>query len=240
MSAFRSCLLFALTALPIVAQDNHEPHEAPARPVVLTATFGGGTMAEFVAVLRAAEPRANVLVAAAAAQAKLPRIELRGAGLDQALEGACAVAEADFQVRSVQFPGQGEPVFSIVAGAAPKPAGGAGAGSGAANAAKPDLSTQVFSLNRLTDGDPRSGLAGLNVDTILSAIAASSGDEARPAELRFHRESGLLFVRGSRAQLSLVKDLLTNLERDQNERRMQAKEKLDASGGMAPAPKSPK
>ncbi len=49
-----------------------------------------------------------------------------------------------------------------------------------------------------------------------------------------------LFVRGSRAQLSLVKDLLTNLERDQNERRMQAKEKLDASGGMAPAPKNPK
>jgi hypothetical protein len=37
-----------------------------------------------------------------------------------------------------------------------------------------------------------------------------------------------------------VKDLLTNLERDQNERRMQAKEKLDASGGMAPAPKNPK
>jgi hypothetical protein len=92
--------------------------------VVLTATFGGGTMAEFVAVLRAAEPRANVLVAAAAAQAKLPRIELRGAGLDQALEGACAVAEADFQVRSVQFPGQGEPVFSIVAGAAPEASGG--------------------------------------------------------------------------------------------------------------------
>lgn len=239
MSAFRSCLLFALTALPIVAQ---EAKEAPARPVVVTATFPGGTMEEFVAVLRANEARANIIVAAAAAEAKLPRIELRGAGLDQALEGACAVAQAEFQVRSVQFPGQGEPVFSIVAVAAPRPAGaaGAGAGAGAASAAKPDMSTQVFSLNRLTDGDPRSGLAGLNVDTILSAIAASSGDEAKPADLRFHRESGLLFVRGSRAQLSLVKDLLTNLERDQNERRMQAKEKLDASGGMTPAPKNPK
>lgn len=236
MSAFRSCLLFALTALPIVAQDAKGAEQASARPVVVTATFPGGTMADFIAVLRASEPRANIIVAAAVAQAKLPRIELRGAGLDQALDGACAVAEAEFQVRSVPFPGQGEPVFSIVAVAAAKQSGG----TGMANPPKVDVNTQVFSLNRLTDTDPRSGVAGMKVETVLSAIEAGSTDEAKAAELRFHRESGLLFVRGSRAQLSLVKDLLSNLERDQNERRMQAKEKQEASAGVAPAPKNPK
>jgi hypothetical protein len=233
MSAFRSCLLFAITALPLVAQD---AKEAPARPVVVTATFPGGTMEEFVTVLRASEPRANIIVSAAAAQAKLPRIELRGAGLDQALDGACLVAEAEFQVRSVPFPGQGEPVFSIYAVPAAKQSGGAGP----ANAPKVDVSTQVFSLNRLTDSDSRSGLAGMKVETVLSAIEAGSTDEAKAAELRFHRESGLLFVRGSRAQLSLVKELLANLEQDQSERRLQAKERQEAPTGGAAAPQEPK
>jgi len=174
-------------------------------------------MAEFVATLRAVEPKANVIVATAAASARLPAIELRGAGIEQALEGACAVAEADSLVRVAEWKGSGEPVYSIIVmhqGVNP------GTATTNAPAPKPDDSAQVFSLNRLTDGDPRlAAIESFKIETILSAIEAGTADDSKKAVLRYHRESGLLFLRGTRAQISIVKDLLTNLERDLDERR---------------------
>ncbi len=223
MFAFRISGLLLLSSFLLPAQEaggDPSPHKAP-RPMgaVVTASFRGGTLADFVAVVRAAEPRANIVVATVAATAKVPPMEVRGAGLDQLLNGACAVAEAEFVVRVNEFRGDGEPVYSIVA----MPQGPLGPqGQVQSTPSKPEESTAVFSLNRLTEPDPRLGTPGLPAETILSAMEAGNGDEPKQPVLRFHRQSGLLFVRGNRTQIALVKDLLSNLERDLDERRRRA------------------
>ena len=229
MSAVRALSFLFLLGAALPAQEQATTsHTAPPKPpaVVVTLSFRGGTMAEFVAAVRAAEPKANIVVAVGAVGAKLPAIELRGAGIDQALEGACAVAEAEYPIRIKEFNGPGEPVYSITSIAPPRAqydAQGTATTNPGAPAPRSDENTQVFSLNRLTESDPRyAAPEGVKVETILSAIEAGTGDEAKKAVLRYHRESGLLFLRGSRAQIGIVKELLSNLERDLQERRVRA------------------
>jgi hypothetical protein len=93
MSVARSCLLILFAALALPAQQQTQQPVAsdkPLPPVVISTSFAGGTMSEFVARIRSAEPKANIIVASSAAVAKVPPVELRGAELELALEGACA------------------------------------------------------------------------------------------------------------------------------------------------------
>lgn len=222
-------MLPAVAQEPVVAKDPGgqalpASRAAATPPVTVTLMFAGGTLAEFCAQLRQLEPRANIVVAPLAADAKLPSMALRGAGLEQALEGACAVAESRALIRMKEFRGPGEPVFTILAqeptmggGASrPGPAGPSGPSSAAATAAARTEASEVFSLNRLLDAKD-----GFPVTTVLSAIEAATGGEQALAMLRFHKDSGLLIVRGRQEQMALVRDVLANLERDVLERRKQ-------------------
>jgi len=164
-------------------------------------------------------------VAPLAADAKLPPMELRGAGLEQALEGACAIAESKALIRMKDFRGPGEPVFTIMAleptmaVSSTRPGGPSGPNStGALPVASRHEAAEVFSLNRLLD--PKDG-SGFPVTTILSAIEVATGGEQALATLRFHKDSGLLIVRGRPDQMALVHDVLANLERDVMDRRKQ-------------------
>jgi hypothetical protein len=209
-------------------------------PVVVTLSFPGGSLADFCNAIRAKEPRANIVVAPLAAGAKLPAMELRGAGLDQALEGACAIAESTALIRIKDFRGPGEPVFTITAQEPVMAVGKVGpdgkmssAGSMPGSLPRTEL-TEVFSLNRLID--PKDG-SGFPVTTVLSAIETATGDQALAA-MRFHKESGLLIVRGRQEQLGLVRDVLGSLERDVRERAKQQNPKGTVPND--PANESPK
>ena len=200
-----SCLLTA-----------QEPETAPRRPaaapaVTVTLQFEGGTLATFVREVRGAQPKANIVVAGKAAEAMLPPIDLRDAGLMQALQGACEVAESDHEVRVRDFVGPGEPVLTIVADEKP-----ARSRRDAAEPVRrePPAMTKVFSLGRLTAPSRFPGDEPFRVETILSAIEAATQDDKMPPVLRFHRDSGLLIVRGVPEQLVGVEMLLSVLEND--------------------------
>ena len=117
--------------------------------------------------IRAKEPRANIIVADGARDARLPAIELRGAGLDQTLEAACAAATSNNTIRVKEFGGVGEPVFTIIANAPVVKIAGPGAqGEAQLPAAAANRSVaQVYSLNRLLDDHDGMGLgiAGISV-----------------------------------------------------------------------------
>lgn len=226
----RSLALACLfTVLPLSAQDPVTPpppaaaKSAGPAPVVVTLAFAGGSLADFCALIRAKEPRANIVLAPLAAAAKLPAMELRGAGLEQALEGACAIAESQAQIRMKDFRGPGEPVFTITAQEPVMTVGKMGPGGSTTTGAVPVAATrqeaaEVYSLNRLLD--PKDG-SGFAVTTVLSAIEVATGGEQALAALRFHKDSGLLIVRGRPDQMAIVRDVLTSLERDVMDRRKQ-------------------
>ncbi|MBM3961548.1 MAG: hypothetical protein FJ306_06555 [Planctomycetes bacterium] len=168
--------------------------------------FQGGTLADFCELLRRLDAKPNIVVAPLAAQAKLPAMNLVGASVDQALSAACAVAASDVRIALKEFRGPGDPVFTILA-QAPKAAEATEpdvAAKGPREASPDRTATRVFSLNKLLAFD-------VPVETILTALDAAleTAYETRAtATLRFHKDSGLLIVRGSADQLRLVDEAL--------------------------------
>jgi len=201
----------------------------------VTLAFAGGTLAAFCDQLRSLEFRPNIVVAPLAAEAKLPAMSLRGAGIEEALSAACAIAASESQIFLKGFHGAGEPVFTILAkpsqGEAPvasaQPATGDAYRLYDSRLTTPpsprSTDTRVFSLNALLAGVE--GVA-LPVETILMALEVALDDEqakelhakglapASSATLRFHKDSGLLIVRGSPLQLALATEALACLEAD--------------------------
>lgn len=215
-----------LLALPLLAQDpvatNPTPTPRAKQPAItVSVTFAGGTLGQFVDLLRHQEPKANILVAPAALDAVLPRLELNGAGLEQALEAACSVADSAWLVRVKEFAGEGAPVFSILV-AERQP-------SARSTGAPPTGRTAVYSLAQLT-GDTGLGVA-IPVETVLSAIEAATDGKLT---LRFHRDSGLLIVRGADEQIVVAREVLSELENDVKQKRSEVLRKAGVSPADGP------
>lgn len=185
----------------------------------VTMQFAGGTLAEFVAALRKSQPKANIVLATVAGSAQVPALELKNAGIEQALEGAAMAAEADFDVRVKEFKGVGWPVYSIVAYESSR-----GAATTATGAVEPKGPMQhVFTLNELTDKQPLD-VEPFTVKTILGALRLATEDQRDPPSIRYHEDSGLLLVRGTREQLQVVEQLLSTMRRDLADRMQRAQQ----------------
>jgi hypothetical protein len=233
----RSFALLFFVALPLLAQEKNAPPSAPvqapaAGPITVTLSFAGGALADFCQQIRSKEPRANIVVAANAADATLPAMDLRGAGLYQALEGACLIAESPYQIRMKDCRGNGEPaytigepVYTIIALMPQVPGQQPGKRE----------STEVFSLNRITEGASSGG--GITPATVLSAIETAVGGPHVLQALLYHKDSGLMIVRATPDQLGIVNDVLRNLEKDVDARRRAAAEKRANEVPPAPDPR---
>lgn len=208
MSLLRlSTALFAC-ALPLSAQDappapvpsQNAPAPKVERPVV-TLEFPGGTMAAFVAAVRDHVPAANIVLSDSAARVGVPPIELRQAGLAQALEAACQVVDAPFEVRVKELRGDGQWVYAITAPkAAPRPR--------SEPKQQPHSAQWIVSLLELTSGD-----GALRIESILSAIELACESAESPVVLRFHADSGLLIARGTDEQMVAVETVVSVLRK---------------------------
>ncbi len=221
MQVTRSCAVLFLLSLCLPAQEGEAPvpvqRPAKAPPVVVTMTFPGGTLAKFVSAVRAVEPNANIVMATRAAEAMVPPMELRGAGLEQALESACMVVEGPVEVRVKDSGGQGQPVYTILALERRQP--------GVVGPPSADQVVQrVFTLNNLTM--PRGsglGVEPLAVETILSAVELVTTADGKSPLLRFHKDSGLLLVRGTNEQVANANEALAVMANDLDAREQRAR-----------------
>lgn len=201
--------LLALS-LPVClsAQEAETQREIPGF-LTVSVVFQGGSMDAFVETLRKSQPRANIVLAVAARDALVPSMELKDAGIQQALEAACMAADAEAPVHVAEFKGNGEPVFSIVSAPRTRQSGGRRSSSGGG-----DDAYRVLSLNELTK-ERLFGVPPMKVETVLSALDMALGQSEGPdARIRFHEESGILIVHGTSAQVQMVDQVLSQLSQD--------------------------
>jgi hypothetical protein len=87
----------------------------------------------------------------------------------------------------------------------------------------PDIFVEAFSLQKILrqagDGkeDPNAGKSALTA--IETGLQLQNADRENPPELKFHQESGMLFVRGEQADVHLVGQIISRMSDDAEYRR---------------------
>lgn len=236
----RCLAVLSLLSLCLPAQEPVPPEPTPARraaraePVGVTLTFPGGSLAAFVQAVRRAVPNANIVMATRAAEAMVPPMELRDAGLEQALDSACMIAEGPVDVRVKDSGGFGQAVYTILA-AERKVRDSRSSGAGAQATYQ-----KVFTLNQLTMSRGQGlGVEPLRVESILSALELVTTVDGNSPLLRFHQESGLLLVRGTVEQLDNASEALAVMANDLDTREARARRYGGASAPTSPAAPEP-
>lgn len=224
------CLLTAsLTPAASVAQPV-VPH--PQRSAVISLDFPGGPIEEYVAAVKdAAAPRpVNVVIRGQTSGFTLEPVRLQDVSVSLALkmpEGS--VEQRDGSIVSVRVlerhADAGEPVYLLdmqrVVHGAERP--------GASPA-----EVLVLSLNEITTalpGDPPEVV--VPAETVLTAVETAigvAGGESAAPEIRFHPESSLLIVAGSKEAARATSEVVRNIFNDVTQRRTRAREIQKAQG----------
>jgi hypothetical protein len=198
---------------PNVAAAEHA--SALAATAKVSVTFPGGTLAELIATIKAREPRTNIVAAFECQEVPMPAVTLTDVTVFDALRAAGCVADQDWVVQvSIEASGAGQPVHTVQVARRAVKFGGP----------KPEPArAMVFTLKKLTEawpGDPDNRPVAQKPETILSAIEVGvQGTSMQAPKLRYHAESGLLFVHGDGQQVDLVKQVLSSIEEGQSHQR---------------------
>lgn len=220
-----SLFAVALATQPLCCQEPDVRREPPR----VNITFGGGMLEEFVRQLQTDHPSANIVLALEAKDKPVPWMRLVNTTVAQALKAvADATSSAHERITVSESQGPGDPVYAVVVMRSMVPN----------QPVRTDLKeVRVFSLADLTEvfpGDPKTPPIALLPETILTAIEVVRKDMMVPPRMRYHSASGLLFVHGTAEQVQIVREVLTNLERDQQKRRERLRR--GAAGEAAEAP----
>jgi len=202
-------------------------------PPVVTVNFAGGPVGEYIKALREStgEEPVNVILSTAAAELVLSPITLRNVSLDvavQAISAAAGDAAGGFSIRRIKpladVSNQASPVYAVDFVPREFPRG--------ARHTSPSETPliQVFSLRPITEaeaGDPLGASVAERAETVLTAVQTAldiaPNESGQPAELKFHRDSGLLIVRGTRSQIAAVEESMHRMQADVDRRRATTK-----------------
>lgn len=242
-------LTLALAGVAQQANPDAPPKRGQA-PHTLSVDFKGGTLAEYVAALRAAGTNVNVVLPDSATKVRVPALVLRETSVEAALRAVTTVVDPSIQLNvntSVgTLPNQGpigEPVYSVqVRQIESNPFGNM---PGTAQPSTPSARVvRVFALRSLLKRGDGSG-DGLEVKTILTAVdtglsvvaehaTVDTGDGDNKAVVRYHEDSALLFVSGTVAQLRVIDEVISNLRRDTDDPRPAKRGPSEPKAGAEP------
>jgi len=195
-------------------------------PVTLTIAFKGGSLKDHVQAIRASGDH-NIVVPDKADQVPVMALQLKNVTVFNALEVVAKTADRErFMVNVSRFEGQGNSVYAVNVEERAKNTVPRGMGN------DPDSpTTSVFSIRNITSLPPAtkdSPGVTMSAETVLSAIKigieiSTKAGESRMPVLKYHEDSGLLFVQGSYAASSIVQRVLSEIEKDVEMRRAAAK-----------------
>lgn len=197
---------------------------------IVTIDFPGGTLAQLVDALRPFASRLNILIPPEAKQVELPGIQLRQVDPMTALKAIETLVDdrGDYVLDVQRLGGERHDVLTVRV-------------RERRTRQEPPAQVRVFSLRWLTTALPTEKSADsavLSPDTILTAIDTGLGmvGGSKPV-LRYHADSGLLFVQGGPQHVDVVQQVLVSLQEDLARRRKAASAEI--SGGTQPSDRAP-
>lgn len=187
--------------------------EAP-QPVRFDIEFAGGSPAEFAKALsNAADERVNLLIPDGVEDLRIPKIKLSQVTVQDVLNGLTAIGSAFRGTAGAEWAYQFHPSNGAVGQNGPRPVQSVWVLSAVRNqpASKPNPSLKVFSLARFL-GKPEQGMH--SVEDIITAVQTGwKMQKISPLpELTYHPETKLLMAYGQEAHLTLITDVLKQLE----------------------------
>jgi len=216
--------LFAvcLSMQTLLAQNDSKPAK---QANTISVRYKGGSLAGFLDLVREQYPKVNIVASPAASDVEVPELKISNAPVYSALVAVSAIAPSDYSVRVEAQPGQGadsEPVYAVrVQRTGPQNVSFGGT-------AKPETAlVRVFSIRNMTQVLP--GMADdkslvISADTILLALDTGLGitESKQKATIRYHEDSGLIFVRATPQQMDVVEQTLRSIDNDLSTRRRAA------------------
>ncbi len=205
------------------------PDDPP--PTLISVDFNGGTLAQFVTAIKSqSKEPVNILPQGDAAKIPVEAVQLRDVDVETALRAALETKLINQETMPDGM--QRKLYLETIRGDAPsKPAFVVGFQTGGARATVPqapgmspgnDSVTAVYSIQRLVHNDDKDGMTTLPETVVLSAIDTglklASVEGVEKPELQYHKDSGLLLVRGRRDDVSVVEEVLRKLVSDQDRR----------------------
>lgn len=155
-----------------------------AAPAFVTLNFKGGTLAEYAAAIRLAQPGANIVITDEAAACPVPAVSLRQASVHEAVGLLDKLRTGTHG--NLEVDGVGEVYTVSLVGASR------------------DELTLVQSV--------ASTLQSVKADDLLSAINAALESSGGSATLKYHPETSLLIIRGKQGDLDAVSQTLQQLK----------------------------
>jgi len=197
---------------------------------VVSLDFAGGSLAKFAAALREVGDDVNIVLPSLATEVDLPALVLSRASVESALKSIGSIASEDFRVEVATLRSAlGKPVYAVSV----RPTSNKRTAATTPNTQANDQPTRVdvFSLKFLTStvpGDIGDGAVTIKPETILTAVDTGLGIGSGASEpvIRYHQDSGLLFIKGTGLEIALVRQILRNMENDV--RRLREASKLEA------------
>lgn len=210
--AFITSMVAAYAPTP---QDDREVEFQPYRPHVINVEFEGGTVRDYVAVLRQSGENINITLDRDAGDVTIPAVELRNVMLIDALRILDDLEPVDesFELEVGEF--QSGPVeltsavYRIMSKKQRPP--------------QPPLQTSVWSVSRLLGRE-------IEAAQLLGAIetALSLQQDLGAPEVRFHEETGLILARAHPDQISIIGEVVHNLQATATPDRSTDEAELDA------------
>jgi len=186
----------------------------------ITVEFSGGTVLQYVQALKeACKPHpVNVVLSESAATDRLAPISLRAVSLAAAMQAIPAASSSgvnSWQIvrlmdalpgeTAVQDNALAAPVYQVYRAPARKDSG------------QQRVIMEVFSVQRIVGRESDAAAAEKRVAAVLTAAETAlrmDDHHATAPEMKFHKESGLLIVRGEQEDVMAVKDVIERMSDD--------------------------
>ncbi|MHC5002468.1 MAG: hypothetical protein ACYTJ0_05035 [Planctomycetota bacterium] len=192
-------------------------HGQPTRQLI-DLSFKGGTVGDYVAVLRTKAPNVNIVVVPGADGVQLPPFELRSVDLHSAINLLQTVVEEredrsvmlDVAITPARSP-EASQVYTVRA-------------ADRGRRASPPRESLVLAIEDILRG-------GMEAEALLTAIETSLdllAGETDPAQIRFHEATGILIARGHPLQMSTIAEVVDQIRRNVSFRMQEERREEDA------------